>query len=141
MTSVPGADAPFVPNGASRRETAILLVGTAEEHGIDQRSIRATPSGFFVSEELADILWGDDAGGALAPEDSDQYEPYEPEDVYTPADYSVAQVKEFVTANPDQLDAVLLSEQAGQNRSTLVEWLVNQQTSGNRAEKNTDTEE
>lgn len=53
----PGADAPFVPNGESRRETAILLVGTADEYGIGQESIRATSAGFYITEELADLLY------------------------------------------------------------------------------------
>lgn len=47
----------FVPNGDSRQETAIILVGTAEEHGIDQRSIQATRGGFNITEELADVLY------------------------------------------------------------------------------------
>jgi len=56
----PGIDSPFVPNGESRRETAILLVGTADEYGIDQRSIRSVSGGFYISEELADVLFAED---------------------------------------------------------------------------------
>jgi hypothetical protein len=52
----------YVPNGESRQETAVLLVGTAEEHGIDQREIRASNGGFFISEALADLLYDDQPG-------------------------------------------------------------------------------
>lgn len=62
MMSRPGIDSPFVPNGDSRRETAILLVGTADEYGIDQRSIRSVSGGFYISEELADVLYAEDDG-------------------------------------------------------------------------------
>lgn len=57
----------FVPNGDSRRETAVLLVGTAEEYGISQRSIKTAPGGFFITEELADIVY-DDVDKDVAPE-------------------------------------------------------------------------
>lgn len=46
----------FVPNGYSRRETAVLLVGTAEEFGLSQRGIAAVAGGFYITEELAGIL-------------------------------------------------------------------------------------
>lgn len=48
----------FVPNGDDRKETAAILVGTAEEFGIDTRAIRPTSKGFFITNELADILGG-----------------------------------------------------------------------------------
>lgn len=51
----------FVPDGAgrglSRRDTAVLLVGTADEHGIDQHSIKMVQGGFRITEELADVLY------------------------------------------------------------------------------------
>lgn len=50
----------FVPNGASRKDTATVLVGTADEYGIDQRSIRATRGGFYVTDELADLIYADE---------------------------------------------------------------------------------
>lgn len=50
----------FIPNGDSRTDTAVLLVGTAEEHDIPQSSIRATTGGFWVSEDLADLIYGDE---------------------------------------------------------------------------------
>lgn len=50
----------FVPNGPSRKDTAVLLVGTAAEFGIDQRSIRALRSGFEISDELASLIYDED---------------------------------------------------------------------------------
>lgn len=47
----------FVPNGESRRETAVLLVGTAGEIGMDTRLIRAVSGGFFIPDDLADVLY------------------------------------------------------------------------------------
>jgi hypothetical protein len=45
------------------------------------------------------------------------------EETFDPADYNIAQVKDFVEANPDLRADVLASEEAGKNRSTLIEWL------------------
>jgi hypothetical protein len=50
----------FVPNGDSRRDTAVLLVGTATEYGIDQHSIKAVGGGFRITEELAAVLYDED---------------------------------------------------------------------------------
>lgn len=51
----------FIPAGnkhsRSSRETAVLLVGTAEEFGISQDSIKMVPGGFRITEELADLLY------------------------------------------------------------------------------------
>lgn len=124
----PGADAPFVPNGESRRETAILLVGTADEFGISQDSIRATASGFFITEELADVLYDD---GVDQKDDT-----AEDSGEYNPADHTVAEVKEHVSENPDDAEAVLAAEREGKDRSSLVEWLTDHNASGNRAGKN-----
>lgn len=47
----------FIPaSGAGRRDIAILLVGTAQEFDVSARNVLPTPSGFWVSEILADIL-------------------------------------------------------------------------------------
>lgn len=46
----------FIENGADRAQTATLLVGTADEFGIDQRDICAVQGGFRISAALADIL-------------------------------------------------------------------------------------
>lgn len=51
----------FIPNGASRQQTAILLTGTASEFGINQRSIRAAKGGFHISDELARVLYDESA--------------------------------------------------------------------------------
>lgn len=49
----------FVANdtAGSRKETAVLLVGTAREFGIHQRSIRSTSSGYWITDELAAIIY------------------------------------------------------------------------------------
>lgn len=49
----------FVPNGDSAQETAALLVSTADEFNLDQRSIKATQRGFLVTEALADLIYGE----------------------------------------------------------------------------------
>lgn len=49
----------FVENGESRTETAVVLVGTASEYGLDRRSIQATDDGFFITEELARLVYED----------------------------------------------------------------------------------
>ena len=52
----------FVPNGTgdySRSDLAILLIGTAQEFGIDKSSIRSTSTGFFIPQALADVLYDD----------------------------------------------------------------------------------
>lgn len=67
----------FIPNShqGSRRDTATLLIGTAEEHGIDKRSIKATSRGFNIPDELAELL------GVEAPEAEVVDETEEDEDV------------------------------------------------------------
>ena len=59
----------FVSNGSAlaatpdqpltRRDLAVVLVGSAEEYGFDQRSIRTTPNGFYVSDEQYKLLLED----------------------------------------------------------------------------------
>lgn len=49
----------FVPDGDSRKDTAIVLVGTADEHGIDQRLIRAVQGGFYIPAELDVLIYGE----------------------------------------------------------------------------------
>lgn len=48
----------FVPSDAagSRKETAVLLVGTAREFGVSQQDIASTHNGFWISDALADVL-------------------------------------------------------------------------------------
>lgn len=58
----------------------------------------------------------------LKAEEPVAYAPVEPES-YEPGKYTITEVKDYVTANPDQRDAVLAAEQEGSNRSTLVKWL------------------
>lgn len=42
---------------------------------------------------------------------------------YDPGAYTVAEVQDYVTANPDQAAAVRDAEAAGKARSTLLAWL------------------
>lgn len=51
----------FVPDGDSRQETAVLLVGTADEFGIHQRSIQPTRGGFNITDEMAEALGAEPA--------------------------------------------------------------------------------
>lgn len=55
----------FVPNDlmGTRHETAVLLVGTAKEFGIDQRDIASTHGGYWITTALADLVYADDADG------------------------------------------------------------------------------
>lgn len=61
----------FVPESTmgSRQETAVLLVGTAREFGIDQHAIVSTQGGYWITEELAAIVY----------DEGDQIEEPEPE--------------------------------------------------------------
>lgn len=49
----------FVPSGEVRKDTAILLVGTAREFGIDQHDIKSVQGGFLISQSLADVLYAE----------------------------------------------------------------------------------
>jgi len=93
----------FVANDSAgtRRETATLLVGTADSFGISQRSIRSTRSGFYITEELAEAVYGD----------ADEPEAEEVEEPSKPA------------------------------KKTTSKKSSTKKTSGNRAAKNTGTEE
>lgn len=48
----------FVPNGEGQGLTATWLLYTADENGIDRRSIKTTKGGFNVPDELAACLTG-----------------------------------------------------------------------------------
>jgi len=128
----------FVPSGRNRRDTAILLVGTAAEHGLPDSAVFATASGFYISDDLAALL--DDAGydvdmpaindgvetGPVSGNaDPDEFLSSE-EEFYDPADYTVEEVKATVTEADDIEFAtgVRDAEQDGKDRSTLVEWLT-----------------
>lgn len=135
----------FVPNGDNQEETATLLVGTAAEYGLSQRSVRATVGGFKISEELADIVFSDEAGEVEAETAAEaEAEVDEAGDTFVVADYGVADVKAFVTENPDEAEAVRSAEVEGKNRKSLIEWLdefltETDETSGDRAAKNNST--
>jgi hypothetical protein len=40
----------------TRRDTAALLVGTAQEFNIDQHDIKSASGGFYITDRLADVL-------------------------------------------------------------------------------------
>jgi hypothetical protein len=129
----------FIPanTAGSRKDTAVLLVGTATEYGLDQHSILAAQGGFWITAELADLAFEDQPESEGEPEVSGN-----PEPAYDPDDHTVAKVKEHVEANPDEAAAILAAETEGQNRTTLVEWLTEfTKTSGDRAAKTEPTEE
>ena len=43
--------------------------------------------------------------------------------VFDPSGHTIVEVQEYVTNHPDEREAILAAEQAGQNRVTLVSWL------------------
>lgn len=45
------------------------------------------------------------------------------DDTFDPSEHTIDEVKDYVDAHPDEVDAVLNAEQAGKGRVTLVEWL------------------
>jgi hypothetical protein len=45
-------------------------------------------------------------------------------EAFDPGDHSIADVKAYIEANPDELDDVLAAEEAGKGRVTLIEWLT-----------------
>lgn len=49
----------FVPETemGSRQDTAVLLVGTAREFGIDQHAIKSTHGGYWITDELAALVY------------------------------------------------------------------------------------
>jgi hypothetical protein len=64
----------FVPNGDNRRDTATILLGTAQEHGLDDsREVVAVQGGFYISDKLADVLY--DEGVSEEPEPKPESKP------------------------------------------------------------------
>lgn len=120
----------FIPNGDSRQDTAILLVGTADEHGIDQHDIASAPGGFFVTERLADLVYEDqpaDDGALDAPEPSGTDNETDPVVIeFISDEFKVSEAQDFVTEHPMSAEVVLAAEQSenGQHRPTLVKWLT-----------------
>ena len=56
----------------------------------------------------------------VAPEEEVAPEETPEEGAFDPGDHTVAEVEEYIAANPDELEAVYNAEVAGKNRSTLV---------------------
>lgn len=134
----PNGTSAFVPNGDSRADTATVLIGTARENGLDDRtSVYATQGGFYISDALADLLYEDDEDGVdvrtvddgvsgnpgVAQVDGSG-EPVEEDEAYDPAEKNIPEVKAHVESHPEQAGAILSSEKDGENRSTLVKWLT-----------------
>jgi hypothetical protein len=129
----------FIPAdyAGSRKDTAVLLVGTAREFGIDQHNIRRTGSGYTITDRLLDVLieQSDEDSG----EQSGEVE-VSGNDALDPGEHTIADIKSHVTEHPDEAEAILSAEQSGQNRVTLVQWLAEfTNASGNRAAKTTGT--
>jgi hypothetical protein len=141
----------FIEDGESRQETAILLVGTAEEAGIDQRDVRATRGGFRITQAVADAL------GLDTSEDADS-EPIDPATVSgNDAEPDADADADADDAEPETVDysewdyADLKAEVAKRDldtedrkSDTLVAALTADDlnnASGNRAEKNTAEQE
>lgn len=80
----PGGLTAFVEStGADRRDTAIILIGTAREAGLDdQHHVKSTTGGYYISDELADILYDEDAEGdeEVSGNESDEDEEQETEE-------------------------------------------------------------
>lgn len=45
------------------------------------------------------------------------------DEAFDPGDHTVAEVQDYITAHPDEIDAVYDAETSGKNRTTLVTWL------------------
>lgn len=128
----------FVPYGDSGRDTAVLLIGSAKDAEVDPEQVKKVSGGYLIPGALAEYLM--DEGVIYDPDDEDVSEEDEEdedsEEPFVPGNHSIPQVKDFVNEYPDSVEDVILSEEAGQNRPTLMEWLRSKQASGNRAEEN-----
>lgn len=67
------------------------------------------------------------ADGSGPAEEGDGGTSTPPPDVLTPYDpgvHTITDVQAYVTAHPDERNAVLEAESAGKNRTTLIEWFA-----------------
>lgn len=53
--------------------------------------------------------------------------PASPKGDFDPGDYTVDDVKAYVSEHPDQTAAVTKAEQSGKNRTSLLDWLATQE--------------
>ena len=59
----------FVPHDGDRKGTAIVLIGTARDAGLNDRyHVRLGQGGFYISDELADLLYDEQGEGEEQPE-------------------------------------------------------------------------
>lgn len=67
----------FVPNdtAGTRTDTAVLLVGTAHEHDIDQRDIASTTGGYWITDRLAALVFEEGDEADAEPETEPDTEP------------------------------------------------------------------
>lgn len=67
----------FVANdtAGTRRDTAVLLVGTAREFKIHQRAIQSTHNGYWITDELADVLYDEGVTDEVSGNDAVEPEP------------------------------------------------------------------
>ncbi|HKE74320.1 MAG TPA: hypothetical protein VKB57_11935, partial [Acidimicrobiales bacterium] len=68
---------------------------------------------------------GDPTGGALTVESASAGPAPDSTTIagFDPGAHTIAEVQDYVTANPAELDAVYAAEQAGKARVTLLDWL------------------
>jgi hypothetical protein len=143
-----------LPNG-STKDTAVLLIGMAEEWGFPYDSVFASSGGFYVSDDLAAVLVSEgllpyDEGMSPAPEPRYAIEPVsgnEPDttedETYDPADFTVEAVKETLMeiADTEFAQSVLDAEIAGKNRTTLIVWITDYLAQTTEASATTTPEE
>lgn len=55
--------------------------------------------------------------------DEDDEDDEDDEEAYDPGAHTIAEVQQYVTDYPDELEAVTAAEKSGKNRTTLVNWL------------------
>ena len=71
----------------------------------------------FISKES--FVDGSSGGGEVEPEPQSEG--------YDPGEYTIAEVQEYVTDHPDELDDIYAAEESGKARITLLDWLSTQQ--------------
>ena len=142
MSNAEGMTA-FVPNGDSRRDTAVLLLDAARDNGLDEtRAVVAAQGGFYVSDDLADAL-----GGAQEEDTSEADESTEPTNEPEGEPEVEKAVEQLETENPpvpnadEAVDAAIQpEEETVKPASKPASKAKARKTSGNRAAKNSTTE-
>lgn len=112
-----------VPFGDDPSKTATLLLAAAADLDMDAGVVgTSSDQTFKVPTEVAEK-----AGVSTGNDEPEPQAPTEPRgEAYDPGEHTVNEVKAYVEDNPDEAQAVLDAEQAGENRVTLVAWLEGQ---------------